>query len=361
MSPRAAREQGVAREQDVDVSLVGGLEDERHGPGGVAGGVDGVEGDPAELDHLAVLHRLVGPAPGDLDVRRVEPPGDVESGFHLVEGTEMVLVAVGGEDRAHRQPITRSDDAGRLGGGVDDHRPFRLRTRDHVAVVVVGPDAQLLDLDHGCASSPVGPHGTDGKELAHEPVSGRLRRMRRVLLTFVLLVLAALPAAAQEDLPPGGTFYDDQGSVHEPDIEALAASGITRGCHDTKPIFCPDQPITRGQMAAFLVRAVGSPAAEGDTSRHRRLDLPGRDRSAGRSGSHQGLQPARQRPVLPGADDHRGEMATFLVRASSWRRPRSRRGSGTWGHRPRRGHRSPPPPGSPRCNPRQHATARTAR
>src|SRR5690606_41386164 len=87
--------------------------------------------------------------------------------------------------------------------------------------------------------------------------------MRRVLLTFAFFVLAASPAAAQEDLPPGGTFYDDQGSVHEPAIEGLAASGITRGCHDTKPIFCPNDPISRGQMAAFLDRALDLPSSQG--------------------------------------------------------------------------------------------------
>jgi hypothetical protein len=45
--------------------------------------------------------------------------------------------------------------------------------------------------------------------------------------------------------------------VFEADIERLAAAGITVGCnppHNTR--FCPDQPVTRQQMAAFLHRAV---------------------------------------------------------------------------------------------------------
>ncbi len=140
--------------------------------------------------------------------------------------------------------------------------------------------------------------------------------MRRVLLTFVLLVLAALPAAAQEDLPPGGTFYDDQGSVHEPDIEALAASGITRGCHDTKPIFCPDQPITRGQMAAFLVRAVGFPAAEGEHFRDTE-DSIYRDEIEAlfAAGVTKGCNPPANDRFCPERTITRGEMATFLVRA----------------------------------------------
>lgn len=67
-----------------------------------------------------------------------------------------------------------------------------------------------------------------------------------------------------------GTFADDDGSVFQADIEKLAASGITKGCGATA--FCPDNVVTRGQMAAFLVRALDLPAAPsagfGDTEGH---------------------------------------------------------------------------------------------
>jgi len=38
-------------------------------------------------------------------------------------------------------------------------------------------------------------------------------------------------------------------------IEALASSGITGGCGAGN--FCPNQNVTRGEMAAFLARALG--------------------------------------------------------------------------------------------------------
>jgi hypothetical protein len=38
-------------------------------------------------------------------------------------------------------------------------------------------------------------------------------------------------------------------------IEALAASGITGGCGAGN--YCPDSPVTRGQMATFLAKALG--------------------------------------------------------------------------------------------------------
>jgi S-layer homology domain len=38
-------------------------------------------------------------------------------------------------------------------------------------------------------------------------------------------------------------------------VEALADSGITAGCGSGN--YCPDQPLTRGQMAVFLAKALG--------------------------------------------------------------------------------------------------------
>jgi hypothetical protein len=48
-------------------------------------------------------------------------------------------------------------------------------------------------------------------------------------------------------------FIDDEDSIHEADINALAASGITAGCSPTR--FCPRNSVTRGEVMAFLYRA----------------------------------------------------------------------------------------------------------
>ncbi|MGH8936698.1 MAG: S8 family serine peptidase, partial [Acidimicrobiia bacterium] len=54
----------------------------------------------------------------------------------------------------------------------------------------------------------------------------------------------------------GVDFADDDDSIFENDIIWLSAAGITKGCNPpTNDRFCPDDPVTRGQMAAFLVRA----------------------------------------------------------------------------------------------------------
>ncbi len=75
-------------------------------------------------------------------------------------------------------------------------------------------------------------------------------------LAVALALMLALPAMAEP--PPGGTFIDDDGNGHEPNIEAIAAAGITAGCNP--PIgdrYCPSQSVTRAEMAAFLLRAIG--------------------------------------------------------------------------------------------------------
>jgi hypothetical protein len=50
-------------------------------------------------------------------------------------------------------------------------------------------------------------------------------------------------------------FTDDDGSIYEHDITTIAAAGITQGCNPPDNTrFCPDDFVTRGQMAAFLRR-----------------------------------------------------------------------------------------------------------
>lgn len=60
-----------------------------------------------------------------------------------------------------------------------------------------------------------------------------------------------------------GVFWDDDDSVHVGSIEWLAASGITKGCSPVQ--YCPLDTVTRGQMAAFIQRAMGLPNGKGST------------------------------------------------------------------------------------------------
>ena len=67
-------------------------------------------------------------------------------------------------------------------------------------------------------------------------------------------VLARLVRASDRELSPSSQdrFTDDNGSVHEQNINALAAAGVING--RTTTTFAPREPITRAQFAALLVR-----------------------------------------------------------------------------------------------------------
>ena len=60
-------------------------------------------------------------------------------------------------------------------------------------------------------------------------------------------------------LPPAQSpvgFGDIEGNLHAANIDALAAAGVTAGCSTDPLLYCPDDPVTRAQMAAFLHRAL---------------------------------------------------------------------------------------------------------
>lgn len=81
----------------------------------------------------------------------------------------------------------------------------------------------------------------------------------RVARTIVIRVLLLFSLFAAASAAPGGTFVDDDGSIHESNIEAIAAAGITKGCTPTGDRYCPGLAVRRGEMAALLGRALALP------------------------------------------------------------------------------------------------------
>ena len=67
--------------------------------------------------------------------------------------------------------------------------------------------------------------------------------------------MAAFLAAAF-DVPPSSVdhFSDDDSSIHEDDINAIASAGLASGCTSSR--YCPTSSVSREQMAAFLNRAL---------------------------------------------------------------------------------------------------------
>lgn len=78
------------------------------------------------------------------------------------------------------------------------------------------------------------------------PLDGSLK-FNNVSIEYRQTVAPAPPVASFGDVPVSHPFFQF--------VEALAASGITAGCGNGN--FCPDNPLTRGQMAVFLSKALG--------------------------------------------------------------------------------------------------------
>lgn len=114
-------------------------------------------------------------------------------------------------------------------------------------------------------------------------------------------------------------FSDVAGTTFEADIARLANHGITKGCNPPdNDLFCPDGIVTRGQMAAFVVRALDLPAPPdsasfADMNGHTFRDDVSRLAYAGiTKGCTQEGDDTRFCPNDPVT---RGQMAAFLNRA----------------------------------------------
>ena len=139
--------------------------------------------------------------------------------------------------------------------------------------------------------------------------------LKRLLLPVVILAIA-VPAAAAS-LEPGGTFLDDDGNPHEAAIEAISAAGITRGCNPPKnDRFCPADSVSRGQMAAFLVRALDLPKSSTDFFGDDEDSIFEQNiNSLAAAGITRGCNPPENDRFCPQQPVTRGQMAAFLVRA----------------------------------------------
>ncbi len=131
------------------------------------------------------------------------------------------------------------------------------------------------------------------------------------MASFLVRALG-LPAAETDH------FTDDSGSVHEGDINALAEAGITKGCNPPdNTLYCPGRSVTRGEMAAFLVRAFGyTDPGDGDlfTDDDGSVFESDIDRLAV-AGVTKGCNPPDNTRFCPNEPVTREQMASFLARA----------------------------------------------
>ncbi len=120
-----------------------------------------------------------------------------------------------------------------------------------------------------------------------------------------------IPAVARfEDVPSDNTFFAD--------VEWLAWAGITVGCNPpTNDEFCPGGSVTRAQMAAFIVRALGlTEGADADLYTDDNASVFEADiNKLGTSGITKSCNPPTADQYCPSDTVTRAQMAAFLHRA----------------------------------------------
>lgn len=130
---------------------------------------------------------------------------------------------------------------------------------------------------------------------------------REQLASFIVRAFALGPAPSEF-----APFTDDDGSPHEDDIAALAYSGITNGCGPTS--YCPLEAVSRAEWASFLARALFGPertsASDAFVDDDGSIHEPAIDVLAD-EGITGGCGPSTFCPDMPVS---RGELAVFLHR-----------------------------------------------
>ena len=115
------------------------------------------------------------------------------------------------------------------------------------------------------------------------------------------------------NLPPATTDYftDDNGQMHEADINKIAEAGITGGCEPNK--FCRLQSVSRAQMAGFLLRALDlAPATKDYFTDDDNQTLESSINALAEAGITGGCSSDR---YCPRSAVSREQMAAFLLRA----------------------------------------------
>ncbi len=269
--------------------------------------------------------------------------------YAQVDGSELFLYRRGVDTTSARVPVTvgtrygfaviATDAVGHQEAGLDGAEVTTLVVGSSTSDGGGGgevPTAPRLEpwersIDAACAgaSAPRFPDVGDGAvhgraiaciggfDIARGFVDGDFRPSlpisRAQMATFLVRALrlagVSIPDVAAD------AFDDDDGSVHEPNIDALAALGIVSGTGDDA--YAPDAPVSRAQMASYLARAaalvLGRPLAsagdvfddDDDSTHEAAIDAVA---AAGITAGTAGRSYDPTSPVT------RGQMATFLAR-----------------------------------------------
>ena len=164
------------------------------------------------------------------------------------------------DGHTHEYAITWAHEAGVVRGVGDDRfAPNRPVTRGQLATYLVN----TFEIETSDAHGEVFPdvpedqtHATNVEALAATGIAdgygdGTFGPERPVTRAQMATFLAEALALSHDEAPE---FVDVGDGTHSASIAAIAATGITTGCGDDR--FCPQDPVQRGQLTSFLMRAV---------------------------------------------------------------------------------------------------------
>jgi hypothetical protein len=117
------------------------------------------------------------------------------------------------------------------------------------------------------------------------------------------------------DLPNTSTDYfrDDEGAFYEDAANRMAAAGLTTGCAPNR--YCGEQQIPRAQMAAMLTRGLNLPPGGGDQFvDDNASQFEGAINRVAAAGITFGCNPPQNNRFCPGDSVTRGQMAGFVRR-----------------------------------------------
>ncbi len=159
-----------------------------------------------------------------------------------------------------------------------------------------------------------------GDDSCHANDAGRTFQAEQLDAYFSGGAPPATPPPPPSAPPPPSSessFVDVAGSVFVDDINWLVEEGITQGCNPPKnDRFCPDDEVTRDQMATFLARALGLPETAIDLFWDDANSLhEAAINSIGFAEITVGCNPPTNDRYCPASGVTRAQMASFLVRA----------------------------------------------
>lgn len=191
----------------------------------------------------------------------------------LPQGANATIVAHLPDTSVSSDPVLSVfvNDTSALGAG--EARVVVRHTADAPAVDIIANGSVLVpnlaNPDAAQADVPAGAYAVEIAPAGGSPVVGPVNLNLEAGTAYLVHATGSLSGGTFDlviqtisGLGSGGAFPDDDGSVHEPAIDALFKAGIAQG--RTDGTFGPNDDVTRGQTAAFVNRALNLPVPSMD-------------------------------------------------------------------------------------------------